>query len=476
MSKITTVLVTGRFNVLHTGHIRLLRYAKEVGTNLIVGVEGDEYIGSGNYIPENLRLEGVSNLSMVDKAFIFNEKIESVLKKIKPDIVVKGKEHENNFNEEEKILNELGSKLLFSSGEMFFSIVKTLEKDNNIFNLAKPESYLKRHSIINENLAKILKKFKQLKICVIGDTIVDEYVMCEPLGMSQEDPTIVVTPIENQKYLGGAGIVASHAKGLGGEVDFISVIGNDETGKFVSKKLKKYQVKSNLIIDPERPTTLKQRFRCKEKTMLRVSHLQQTTISKDIQDKILKIIENNIKNYDLLVFSDFNYGCLPQKLVDKITAIAKINKVFLCADSQSSSQFGDVSRFKNMNLITPTEREARLAARDINSGLVILCDQLLTATKAQNIILKLGENGILIQKNKKKEGEFFTDKITAINKSAIDTAGAGDSLLICTAMALRVGADIWESSYLGSLAAGIQVSRLGNVPLQIKEINLALKQ
>ena len=130
MSKITTVLVTGRFNVLHTGHIRLLRYAKEVGTNLIVGVEGDEYIGSGNYIPENLRLEGVSNLSMVDKAFIFNEKIESVLKKIKPDIVVKGKEHENNFNEEEKILNELGSKLLFSSGEMFFSIVKTLEKDN----------------------------------------------------------------------------------------------------------------------------------------------------------------------------------------------------------------------------------------------------------------------------------------------------------------------------------------------------------
>lgn len=475
MSKMITVLVTGRFNVLHTGHIRLLRYAKEVGTKLIVGVEGDDYIGSGNYIPENLRLEGVSNLSMVDKAFIFNEKIESILKKIKPDVVVKGKEHENNFNVEEKILNEIGSKLLFSSGEMFFSISNTLEKNKKIFNLIKPKNFLKRHSIVNENLEKILRKFNQLKICVIGDTIVDEYVMCEPLGMSQEDPTIVVTPIENQKYLGGAGIVASHARGLGGEVDFISVIGDDKTGKFVSETLKKYKVKSNLIIDPERPTTLKQRFRCKNKTMLRVSHLQQTTISKDIQDKILKIIENNIKIYDLLVFSDFNYGCLPQTLVEKIISVAKKNNVFLCADSQSSSQFGDISRFKNMDLITPTEREARLAARDINSGLVILCDQLLNATKSQNIILKLGENGILIQKNKLKEGEIFTDKITAINKSAIDSAGAGDSLLICSAMALKVGADIWESSYLGSLAAGIQVSRLGNVPLHMQELILALK-
>jgi rfaE bifunctional protein kinase chain/domain len=474
--KSIVVLVTGRFNVLHPGHIRLLRYAKEVGTKLIVGVEGDKLIGNDSHVSEQLRLDGVKNLKMVNDAFIFNDKIEQVLINTKPDIVVKGKEHENNKNIEEKTLNEMGAKLLFSSGELFFSLSDFFDTESQGFNFRRPSKYLDRHLIKNSKLTSVLDKFNDLKICVIGDTIVDEYIMCEPLGMSQEDPTIVVTPLENKMYLGGAGIVASHAVGIGAMVDFVSVIGKDQAGLFATKSLEKYNVKSHLIIDESRPTTLKQRFRCNDKTMLRVSHLQQTAISKNIQDKIFSYLSKKISSYDLLVFSDFNYGCLPQELVNKIIDLALKNKVFLSADSQSSSQFGDITRFKNMDLITPTEREARLAARDINSGLVVLCDQLFEISKSKNIILKLGENGVLIQKNIRKEGQIFTDEIISLNKSPKDTAGAGDSLLICSAMALSVGADIWTSSYLGSLAAAIQISRIGNIPLQINELMLAIKK
>ena len=66
-----------------------------------------------------------------------------------------------------------------------------------------------------------------------------------------------------------------------------------------------------------------------------------------------------IKKLDLIIFSDFNYGFLPQKLVERVIKLAKENKTYLVADSQSSSQIGDIARFKNVNLITPTEHEAK---------------------------------------------------------------------------------------------------------------------
>ena len=99
---------------------------------------------------------------------------------------------------------------------------------------------------------------------------------------------------------------------------------------------------ANLFVDYQRPTTVKQRFKSEDKTLLRVSKLYQTSISKNLQRQIYIKIKKNIKNYDVLIFSDFNYGCLPQELVDKITKLAIHNKVLLAADSQSSSQNGNI--------------------------------------------------------------------------------------------------------------------------------------
>src|SRR5207302_4312305 len=97
------------------------------------------------------------------------------------------------------------------------------------------------------------------------------------------------------------------------------------------------------------------------KTLLRVSHLKQHGIEAELKDKILDAIRSSIKAIDLVIFADFNYGCLPQKVVDDISALCEANGVAMVADSQSSSQVGDVSRFHDMLLLTPTEREARLA-------------------------------------------------------------------------------------------------------------------
>lgn len=473
------VFISGNFNVLHPGHIRLLKFAKEFGGKLIVGVNSDKLAGSDAHISELLRIESIKSIGLIDDAFLIKTSIEDILEKLKPDIVIKGKEYENKFNSESIILNKYGGKLVFTSGEITFSSVDLIKREikgTPINSIRFPLEYLKRNLINDVLLRQKILEFTFLKVCVIGDIIIDDYINCEPLGMSQEDPTIVVSPINSNRFLGGAGIVAAHASGLGAQVNLISVIGDDEPGKYANTELNKFGVDATILIDETRPTTLKQRYRCKGKTLLRVSHLHQSGISIVLQDNIYKKLTEIINKIDLIVFSDFNYGVLPQGLVERITKLAIENDKFIVADSQSSSQVGDIGRFKNMNLITPTEREARIATRNQEDGLIILSEKLKTISRAKNILLKLGEDGLIVHSNNIEKKEWHTDQIDALNIMPKDVAGAGDSLLITTALSLVSGLNIWESSYLGSLAAAIQVSRVGNVPLQALELIGELKR
>ena len=474
MNQPKIILVTGNFNILHAGHLRLFKFAKDCGGKFLVGVNSDKMAGDGSYVDENLRLECVQNSSWVDEAFLIDEPIEAVIERIQPDIVVKGKEYELKHNPELAALKKYGGELLFSSGEVVFSSIDLVQKSfsrptKNTIDF--PIEYFERHDITIERLSDLLKSFSKKKVCVIGDLIVDEYITCQPLGMSQEDPTIVVTPLDSMRFIGGAGIVAAHAAGLGAEVNFLTVAGDDDAYKFAKNELAKFSVKAEISIDASRPTTLKQRYRSQGKTLLRVSHLHQAGISLEIQKKFLINIENILRESDLLVFSDFNYGCLPQPMVELVIATAKKHNVMLAADSQSSSQMGDISRFCEMDLICPTEREARIAVQNREDGLIVLTEALRTKSSAKNVLLKLGEEGVLVHAGENKNlSNWLTDRIGALNQFPKDVSGAGDSLLITSALTMASGGSIWEAAILGSIAAGIQVGRIGNIPLTSSEL------
>jgi rfaE bifunctional protein kinase chain/domain len=471
---IRKILISGNFNILHPGHLRLFKFAKEQGDWLIVAVNSDQLAGKNAMVPESLRLDGVISNTLVDEAFILNSSIESLIENIKPNIVVKGKEYEGKSNLELRALNKYGGKLIFSSGESIFSTLDLLKSEFVVDaknSMHFPQEYITRHDIKTIELKKIVDNFAKISVCVIGDLIVDEYINCDPLGMSQEDPTIVVTPVQSTKYLGGAGIVAAHAAGLGAKVHYITVSGRDEVSAFASDKLIQYGVNAKIFLDETRPTTLKQRFRCRGKTLLRVSHLHQEAISLAMQDDIFEKSKKVMQTSHLIIFSDFNYGCLPQALVERITEYAKRHGKILAADSQSSSQVGNIARFRGMDLITPTEREARVSARDYSSGLIILADKIQGMSEAKNIVLKMGEEGALIHAKNYNDGtKWQTDQIEALNNAAKDPAGAGDSMLTVMALSLVAGGDIWAGAYLGSIAAAIQVGRIGNIPITADEI------
>jgi len=460
--------VSGNFNVLHPGHLRLLKFAAENGDALVVGVNSDGTPGAT--VPAQMRFEGVCSLTMVDHAVLLDGPPHEFIAQLKPDIVIKGKEFHHRINPEQTIVDSYGGKLIFSSGEVGLSsydFTYDYYFGENV-NINKPSEFLKRHDFDLVDLKVIIDKIIGIRTLVIGDLITDTYVECEPLGMSREDPTLVVRPLTENSFVGGAGIVAAHARGLGAEVELLTIGGNDDRVGFVRSELEKFGVENEILIDATRPTTNKVRYRAAGKTLLRLNRLRQHAIDDDLIYEMVGRVEALLPRTDLILFSDFNYGCLPQSLVDSIVSRALKSGIMLAADSQASSQYSDISRFRNMTLITPTEHEARLAMRDFDSGLVVLSERLAECSRARNVLVTLGDEGLLI--HAPENSSFPTDRLPAFNAMPKDVAGAGDCLFTCTSLALKSGADIWRSTYLGSLAAAHQVSQVGNLPIKAKDL------
>ncbi|MDR1612791.1 MAG: PfkB family carbohydrate kinase [Planctomycetota bacterium] len=463
--------VSGKFNVIHPGHIRLLKFSRSVADILVVALHPD---ASGSYVPEEFRLAAMRSINVVDFAFVAHNDIEGYIRRLRPDLVVKGAEHEFRSNPEAEWLREWDGKLLFSTDDPRFSheemIQGLLKTRPRLPAAAIPREYLDRHDIRPDWAAETLAAMAGVRVCVLGDLILDEYVTCDPLGMSREDPTLVVRPVDETRFIGGAGVVAGHSAGLGGKTSLITLAGDDKAAAYAEDNLAKYGVSASIIRDPDRPTTVKRRYRAQNKTLLRVNRLAQQHLSRDRQDKALELLAAALPETDVLIFSDFSYGMLPPPLVEQAIALCRGHDVPFAADSQTSSQIGDLAKFKGAMLVTPTEVEARNAVANYSLGLVALTEDLIAKTGARNVVITMGENGCLVYGDR-KEHAIFTDNLPALNTQAVDVAGAGDSFLAAAAIAMASGADIWRGALLGSIAAAVQVSRIGNHPLGRDDIN-----
>ena len=198
------VLISGNFNVIHAGHIRLFALAKQLGKRLIVGVYSDRSAGGGVFIDESFRVEALRTSGWADQVILIETPLEAFIRELRPDIVVKGREFEHQDNVEAAVLAEYGGQLIFGSSELPLSVINMMRSETSspnllLADLSKP--YIRRHEINSGQIEQALQKFQQLKVCVFGDVIVDEYITCEALGMSQEDPSLVVTLLTASNFL-----------------------------------------------------------------------------------------------------------------------------------------------------------------------------------------------------------------------------------------------------------------------------------
>lgn len=472
--KANLVFVSGQFRVIHAGHMRLFRTASDYGHQLVVALDIAGLTSEEIHWRESI----LRNIEYVDRVVKYDRDIEKVLLEVRPNIVIKGHEFRNTENLESKTLSSFGGKLVFTSGANYYSESDLIGSNDTEFveNLVTmPQGFMLRNKITTDRLLKVINDFSKLRVCVIGDLIIDEYINCHPLGMSQEEPTVVVTPVDSRKYFGGAGIVAAHCRSLGAKTALITVTGEDETSKWSQGKASEYALESFYVVDASRPTSLKQRYRSGTQTLLKISHLTQDFLDSEKELELIEKFSKLAGKLDVLILSDFSYGVLSPQIVERILAIASQHKIFVSADSQSSSQIGNLGKFRNIHLISATEREARLELKDNTSGLVVVAESLRKELNSKNLLLKMGGDGVLISAQDENGQMLSTDEIASINKNPVDTSGAGDSMLAGASLALASGATVYEAALIGSVLAGVQVGRLGNRPIAQETVNSVLQ-
>jgi len=467
------VLCHGVFDVVHPGHIRHLAHAKTKGDILIVSLTADRFIKKGIYrphVPENLRALNLSAFEMVDYVIIDrHENANYILKYLKPNFYAKGFEYFSKglpkaTREEIKVVESYGGKMFFSPGDFVYSSSKFLNSSLPDIHYEKLLMLLDDHKVSLIDLKKTLKKFSKLKVHVIGDTIIDTYTRTSFIGGQTKTPTFSLLKQKEENFIGGAAIVASHLKHAGANVVFSTVLGNDTLGKFVVNKLKKIKIKINPIIDNLRPTTNKNSFTTGLYKLLKVDTLDNTPINEKILKKLCSIIKST--KADIVILSDFRHGIFNLNSIPKIiNSIPK--KAFKVADSQVASRWGNILQFKNFDLITPNEREARFALADQDSPIGSLSQMLKKHAKFKNLILTLGDKGIFCSSSNRKNSYFSIDSFAKI---IVDAVGSGDALLAYSALALKETNSLVQAGIIGSLAAAKACEYDGNQPIKTHEI------
>lgn len=464
----------GVFDIIHPGHLRHLMYAKEQSDILIASLTTDKFIQKGEdrpYVPEELRAINLAALEMVDYVIIDTNPtpIENILK-IKPNYFIKGFEYNSGINpktkEEEITVSSYGGKILFSPGDIVYSSTHLLSIHKPKLTIEKLLTIMECENITFDDLLDTLHKFKDIKVHVIGDTIVDKYSYCSLLGQTTKTPTFSIKRESEKMFVGGAGIVTKHFQSLGANVEFTTLFGIDKITEFVVDNLN--DIKLNILSD-NRSTTLKERFWCDGYKLLQVDTLDNRPISDKILNQV--IIKDNT---DIAVFSDFRHGIFNKRNIKYLSNLIPKNTIKV-ADSQVSNRWGNILEYQNFDIIFPNEKEARFALADQDTAIRPLGLELYRKSNAKYLILKLGEKGTLTYRGiDNKPKDFFA--LDSFVEKLVDANGAGDAMLAITSLAYKVSNNIVISSILGSLGAACACEKEGNVPITIQEIKEKIDQ
>ena len=466
------ILCHGNFDVVHPGHIRHLIYAKSKADLLIVSITADKHIQKGTYrpfVPENFRALNLAAFEMVDFVTIDNNKKPiKLLQNLKPDFFAKGFEYSSGTlppatQEEAKVVEKYSGEMIFTPGDIIYSSTQLLSLSEPKIDNYKILNVMQRNKITFDILKEALKNLKRIKVHVVGDTIVDTHTKTNLIGGYLKTPTASVLYQDSKDYTGGAAIVAKHLKKAGADVSFTTILGNDKLQKFVIDEMKKSKIKLNYILDKNRPTTNKNTIVAGGYNLLKIDKVDNQPISSNILSKIKNFISK--EKADIVIFSDFRHGIFNKSSIKALSSSIK-NNIFKVADSQVASRWGNITDFKNFDLITPNEKETRFSLADQDASISDISRRLKKSSKNKNLILKLGERGIFSYGKSHPNG-FALPSFT---KNIIDAVGAGDALLAYSSLTLFSTKSLLLASLLGSLAAACECEKDGNITVKPDEI------
>jgi rfaE bifunctional protein kinase chain/domain len=469
------IMCHGVFDVVHPGHLRHLVYSKSKADILVASLTADRHITKGIYrpqVPQDLRALNLAAFEAVDYVLIDpNDKPLENLMRLQPDLFAKGYEYVDDLNpktrEEMDVVSSYGGDVIFTPGDIVYSSSRFIELQPPNLRTDKLLTLMDVTGLSFAALRAALAKFAGKRVHVVGDTIVDSLTQCAMIGGQTKTPTMSLLFQQRRDYVGGAAIVAEHLRSTGAEVTFSTVLGNDSLKDFVLGELKERGVETRAIVDSTRPTTNKNAIVAEGYRLLKVDTLDNRSISDDIQKRLATGISE--VRADAIVFADFRHGIFNRRTIPAlIDAIP--DGVLKIADSQVASRWGNITEFKNFDLITPNEREARFALADQDSGIRPLASRLYEATQCKTLILKLGDRGVITCRS---DDEAALDSFFALDSFADDVkdaVGAGDALLAYATLSMLTTGDPVVATILGSVAAAVECETDGNVAVRSDDV------
>jgi rfaE bifunctional protein nucleotidyltransferase chain/domain len=442
----TVVMCHGVFDLLHVGHIRHFKEAREEGDVLVVTLTPDAYVNKGPDRPaftETLRAEALAALDVVD--FVAVNKWPNAVETIKlvgPDVYAKGPDYQVHGDDITGGIEEEEAAIVASGGRIFYT------KDITFSSSALINQHLSPYSSeVNDYLAGVrgaftpgqikaaLDALRKMRVLVVGEAIVDEYVYVDQMGKASKEPVLAMRYASKEQFAGGALAIANHVANVVDDVSLITFLGARETReKFVRERLAP-NVRPSFFYKKNSPTIVKRRY--VESYLL--SKLFEVYI---INDELLEADEASgfsdqlaavAGNYDAVIVADFGHGIFTQSVIDTVQDSAK----FLAVNTQQNAAnvgYHTISRYRRADFVCTNEGEIRTDARTQVGEVEPLILSLKDRIRCPSILMTRGKMGALFY----REGEGWS-KGPAFARSVVDRVGTGDAVLSWTAPMVAAG-------------------------------------
>jgi D-beta-D-heptose 7-phosphate kinase/D-beta-D-heptose 1-phosphate adenosyltransferase len=311
-------------------------------------------------------------------------------------------------------------------------------------------------SLSRQRLVELLAAMRGKKILVIGDVMLDRYIMGTVSRISPEAPVPVVSVKAEKLAIGGAGNVANNIRALGGEPLLVGMIGEDEAARLFLETVAAKSIRTDHIVrDRTRPTTIKTRVVAHHQQVVRIDQEGSEDISAAVEKKLLGRIERLVKSADAVVLEDYNKGLLTPLLIRETIACAAGMGRIVTVDPKAKNFFA----FRGATLFKPNEKELLGAVGNSSPG-GIEDPQFLRKVKrrlgCRNLLVTRGEQGMLLVP---ASGDILS--IPTVAREVFDVSGAGDTVISSATLALAAGATSREAAIIANYAAGVEVSKAG---------------
>lgn len=450
----------GVFDLLHVGHIRHLERARELGDLLVVTITPDELVNKGPHRPafgQMLRAEALAALGCVDHVAInqWPSAVET-LALLRPHFYAKGADyrdqvdHTGGIARERAAVEAAGGQLVFTD-ELSFSSSTLLNRHFSPFPVAVADylrGFRSRHSV--EDALSLLQNAADLRVLVIGETIIDEYQYCSAIGKSAKDPTLVVKKLSEERFAGGILAVCNHVANFVDRVGLVTFLGAEASQEDFVRAHLPDRVEKILLRQRDGNTIVKRRF-VDQYFFAKLFEVYEfnDSLHEGDDELLCAALEEALPRYDVVVVFDFGHGMMTERAIDLVCSKAR----FLAVNTQSNAGnlgYNTISRYPRADYVCIAEHELRLEARNRSGDLKSLVATVARVMRCPRVVCTRGANGALCY----AEGEGFVE-VPALATKVVDRLGAGDAFLSLTALCAAQGAPQELLGFIGN-AVGAQ--------------------